>query len=160
MADQMHTAKLRPLARHSPIWEFTCHAPVGAPCRLVCVEGCDGVDPQNHVHELSDCGVCQYIICLKGGGDAVYTAPSGEFVAWEGPVKIVWEDGHYEFTPLDGFTYKDGIKEGKRLAAEAVHGLANTPYRPDDFQSATGFWKEAMDIAANAIVPNSYGARR
>src|ERR1035438_933208 len=101
--DVIHTATLTVSSDYlASRWKFTCHAKVGAPCRMACgILHCEG----NCKHDaLVDQGECMEILWLENDDALDECQAGGDFVAWEGPVSIAWNNKnaseYYEFTPL------------------------------------------------------------
>src|ERR1017187_1998328 len=82
-----HTAKLQIEADYAPHWSWECADPTE--CRFF----------------NEDTGECNAVVWLEND-DAANESLESEFTAWEGPVKIAWEDefgngnGYYSFQPL------------------------------------------------------------
>lgn len=75
-------------------WAYTCDEPTGAPCRMVCGDGCEEWDFANHEHPFVDVDHC-IIATWMGQIDALVEDP---FVFWEGEIEPDYDDG-YTFEP-------------------------------------------------------------
>jgi hypothetical protein len=101
--EAIHTATLTVSSDYlSSRWKFTCHAKVGAPCRMACgIRECEGNCDHN---ALIDQGECMQVLWLENDDALDECQAGGDFVAWEGPVQVAWNNKnaseYYEFTPL------------------------------------------------------------
>ena len=87
--------------------EITCTAPVGAACRLVCVDGCEDGDAHHHV--VADAGHCTAVAWFRAAGvEREYAGPPA-VPARSGPVEVFSDDGW-------GWRYAEPADDG-RLAA-------------------------------------------
>jgi len=87
--------------------EITCAAPVGAACRLECVDGCEDGDAHHHV--LVDTEHCAAVDWFRAHGVQHEYAGPAAVPARSGPVEVFSDDGW-------GWRYADPAASG-RLAA-------------------------------------------
>jgi len=128
--------------------KFTCRATAGAPCHLMCPDGCESWDPADHEHELVDAGSCGLLDFIENDDCGVWELYDGEpGPLRSGPVTLTYNDEYvsWEYAPelADGAmldipaesptTVEWGARfegEGKRISLYASEAQARSHVEP------------------------------
>ena len=165
--DVIHTATLTVSSDYlASRWKFTCHAKVGAPCRMACgILHCEG----NCKHDaLVDQGECMEILWLENDDALDECQAGGDFVAWEGPVNIAWNtknaSEYYEFTPLAPSVPEppNDAKTLNEMMAEIVEFEHGKGWQPNDnrFLESLALLHSEISEALEAYRDKDWGSVR